>query len=224
MNSTLQTSTLEFLQDLSMNNNREWFQANKSQYEVALDNFKSFVKSVELALQEKDVIEKTKVFRIYRDVRFSKDKTPYKTNFSAGFTRAGKHRRGGYYLMLEPGQFHVAGGFWNPESKDLQYIREGIARDAEDLKAAINDENFVKRFSSLAGDELKSSPRGYSKDHPEVNLLRKKQFLVSQNFTIADSIQPDFKNEVVDCFISMIPMFDAIRDMLLYDGNGEERM
>lgn len=224
MNSTLQTSTIEFLQDLSMNNNREWFQANKPQYEAALNNFKSFVGSVEVLLQEKDVIEKTKIFRIYRDVRFSKDKTPYKNNFSAGFTRAGKHRRGGFYLMLEPGQFYVAGGFWNPETKDLKYIRDGIDADAEDLKAAISDKEFLKRFKTIEGDELKSAPRGYSKDHPEIDLLRKKQFLVSQTFTVSELIQSDFKKEVVDCFVAMIPMFDAIRDMLLFDGNGEERM
>lgn len=223
MSVLIQEETIRFLQDLQGNNHREWFQQEKSRYQEALDNFKAWVNEVAKGLQTFDEIEAVKVFRIYRDVRFSTDKTPYKTHFSAGFTRAGKYRRGGFYVQLEPDSFFVGGGFWNPNKDDLSYIRQGIADDATDLKLAISAPDFIARFQELHGEQLKSAPRGYAKDHPEIELLRYKQFLASRNYGLHQVQQPNFDQVVVADFKAMLPFFDAIRDFMLYDNNGEER-
>ncbi|WP_236975933.1 DUF2461 domain-containing protein [Membranihabitans maritimus] len=223
MTTGIQSETLDFLQDLALNNDRDWFNEHKPLYRKGLEDFKAFIQGLKIQLMQFDEIERSKIFRIYRDIRFSKDKTPYKTHFSAHFVRSGKFRRGGFYFQISPEKVFVAGGFWKPERKDLEFIRQGIAADSTELRKAINESDFKKRFGALGGEELKTAPRGYDKDHEEVDLLRKKQFVVSREYPAKLALNPGFVEEVVADYRSMIPMFTAITDFLLFDGNGQER-
>ncbi len=126
---------------------------------------------------------KKSVFRIYKDVRFSKDKTPYNNHWSGSFRRATKKLRGGYYFRIEPGNSFVAGGFWGPVSDDMKRIRQDIDANYPDWRKLLANETFVKTFGRLMGAKLGSMPRGYAKDHPAVDLLRYKQFMLRHQFT-----------------------------------------
>ena len=146
---TILPDTLQFLCDLSENNNRDWFLANKARYEAAHQNMLQFAGEVEKALGATDVLEGSKVFRIYRDVRFSKDKSPYKNNFGTGFTRATKLRRGSYYLHIEPGASFAGGGFWQPEPHDLKRIRDEFARDDRPIRQIMAHPDFIRYFGNF---------------------------------------------------------------------------
>jgi len=217
----IQPGVLQFLSDLSQNNNREWFLANKPRYEAALANMKQFVKSVESALGETDHIEDSTLFRIYKDVRFSKDKLPYKNNFGMGFTRATKRLRGGYYLHIEPGASFAGGGFWQPEAQDLKRIRDEFVMDAQSIREIIAEPTFKKYFGTLDGEELKTAPRGYDKDSPAVDLIRKKSFVVRRSFTDAEVASEGFLQEVKRTFEAMRPYFDYMSMVLTTNMNGE---
>ena len=217
---TIQPDTIKFLKSISKNNNRDWFQKNKAKYEAALGNIKEFVKAVEAGLNEKDVIEKSKTFRIYRDVRFSKDKSPYKEYFGSSFTRAGASRRGGYYVHLEPGNNFVGGGFWAPNPADLKRIRDEIAMDDKPMRKIISSKNFKKYFGELQGEAVKTAPKGFSKDHPAIDLIRMKQFTVSRQFSDDEVLNKNFKKEVVKTFEAMRPYFDYMTQVLTTDLNG----
>ncbi len=148
--------TIKFLQELGNNNNREWFTENKKQFEKAQKNSKEFFSEINTELSKVDSIEKMNVFRIYRDVRFSKDKSPYKTNFGVSFGRTKPLLRGGYYLHIEPGGCFVGGGFWEPNAEDLNRIRKELELDASEFRAIISDKNFKKVFGEITGEELKT--------------------------------------------------------------------
>ena len=218
----IESSTLKFLKDLEKNNNREWFLGHKVQYETSLDNIKQFKDEVVKGLNKKDVIEDGKVFRIYRDVRFSKDKSPYKNNLGIHFTRATKARRGGYYLHIEPGHAFAGGGFWAPDPADLKRIRDEIAHDDKPIRKIISQKKFVQYFGMLGGDELKSAPSGYERDHPAIDLIRKKQFVISRKFTDKEVTSPGFLKEVVLTFEAMRPFFDYMTEVLTTDANGRK--
>src|SRR5688572_17291647 len=178
----IESSTLKFLKNLDAHNDREWFLAHKEDYAKALNNIREFKDAVVKNLSRKDMIEDGRVFRIYRDVRFSKDKAPYKNNFGIHFTRAGKQLRGGYYLHIEPGKSFVGGGFWAPEPQDLKRIRDEFAFDDKPIRKIISNKKFIQYFGSLQGDELKTAPSGYERDHPAIDLIKKKQFTIGRNF------------------------------------------
>jgi uncharacterized protein (TIGR02453 family) len=217
----IKQASLQFLAELSVNNNREWFQANKVRYEAALENIKQVVKAVEGALGETDHLEGSTLFRIYKDVRFSKDKLPYKNNFGMGFTRATKRLRGGYYLHIEPGASFVGGGFWQPNTEDLKRIRDEFVMDDQPIRDIIADPTFQKYFGSIQGDELKTAPRGYEKDSPALDLIRKKSFTVHRNFTDEEVMADDFLQEVKRTFEAMRPYFDYMSMVLTTNLNGE---
>lgn len=214
-------STLQFLKDLSVNNDRVWFLANKDRYEAALENIKQFMKAVELALGETDHLEEANLFRIYRDVRFSKDKAPYKNHFGMGFSRSTKLLRGGYYLHIEPGASFAGGGFWQPNPQDLKRIRDEFAADDKPIREIIADARFQEYFGKLQGDELKTAPQGYDKDHPAIDLLRKKSFTVHRSFTDEEITSDRFLQEVKLSFEAMRPYFDYMSQVLTTDLNGE---
>lgn len=216
----IEKTTLQFLQDLAENNHRDWFTANKNRYEAAQENMKKFTKAVENALGETDHLESAKLFRIYRDVRFSKDKTPYKNSFGIGFSRATKRLRGGYYLHIEPGASFVGGGFWQPNASDLKRIRDEFAADDTPIRKIMADATFKKYFGSLQGEELKSAPRGFDKDSPALDLIRKKSFTVSRKFTDAEVCSAGFLQEVKLTLEAMRPYFDYMSEVLTTDLNG----
>jgi uncharacterized protein (TIGR02453 family) len=172
-------------------------------------------------MTKKDSIEKFHVHRIYRDVRFSKDKTPYKTYFGLHLGRKKPHLRGGYYVSIEPGRSFVGGGFWEPSKEDLYRIRKEIELDDSELRDLLAAPDFVKMFGGLKGEELKTAPRDFDKEHPAIDLLRKKQFLVMRPFTDKEVLNRSFLDEVIASFEAMRPLFDYMSIVLTTDANGE---
>jgi len=217
---SISKSILDYLIDLKQNNNREWFTENKSRFEKEQKEIKSFFNGVKNELNKIDSIEKLQIFRIYRDVRFSKDKTPYKTHFSAGYVRQKPFLRGGYYLHIENNASFVGGGFWEPNKDDLLRIRKELAIDASELRDIVQSADFKKYFGTLEGDELKTAPRDFDKDHPNIDLIRKKQYLVTRRFTNKEVLSPNFEEEVVATFKAMRPFFNYMSDVLSTDLNG----
>ena len=218
----IEKSTLKFLKDLAKNNDRVWFKASKNEYDYALANMKGLIESIETELNKIDMIEKKKVFRIYRDVRFSKDKTPYKDHLGGSFTRATAARRGGYFLGIQPGNKSIiAGGFWNPESTDIKRVREELALDPSDFRKIINAKKFKDLFGQLEGQSLKNIPRGFDKESPAGDLLRMKQYLCYRPVSDKEIIEPDFLKKVVDTYRGMLPFFNFMSSVLTTNINGE---
>lgn len=218
---TIKKETLEFLKNLKDNNNREWFTEHKPKYDLAKENAKTFANELVVEMQKHDHIEGVKVFRIYRDVRFSKDKTPYKTNIGCGFTRATEALRGGCYLNIEPGNTFVGGGFWNPNAQDLKRIRNEFLFNSAPFRSIISSKKFKDYFGSLEGDELKTAPKGFDKEHPDIDLIRKKQFLIARRFSDKEVISTDFLEECNETFKAMRPFFDFMSETLTTNENGE---
>ena len=209
---------------LRENNNRPWFNEHKDRYLAAHANMIAFADALIERMSHFDKIEtmngKQSLFRIYRDTRFSKNKQPYKNYFAGRMRRATKWLRGGYYYHLEPGASFVAGGFWRPNAPDLKRIREELAADPASLRNIISTPDFKKTFSALIGETVKTAPKGYKKDHPAIDLLRYKQFLVKHDFSDAEVLAPDFLEKAVDVFCHMRPFFDYMSDVLTTDSNG----
>ena len=184
MSVSVSNSTLQFLKDLNKNNNREWFSKNKDRYLAAQANVAEFV---ELLIEETGKFDaeiqkldaKKTMFRIYRDTRFSLDKTPYKTNFGASLGMGKGNRISGYYLHIEPQKSFLAGGVYHPESAVLKQIRAEIAANQEEFLAILNQNEFRNNFRGLSvEDKLKRVPAGYDKDHPMAEFLKLKSFNV----------------------------------------------
>lgn len=179
--------TFNFLAELVENNNREWFQANKEKYDAARANVIALATSLIDKLHQidpgvnADLDPKKSVMRIYRDIRFSKNKIPYKNNFGVSFPSHGL-KLGGveYYLQIQPGKSFIAGGYWMPEAEHLKAIRQEIDYNAADLKKVIDEPEFIKLFGDFRKqDQLKTVPRDYSADNENIELLKLKSFIVS---------------------------------------------
>lgn len=218
--SSLGKEIFDFLKELKDNNDREWFNEHKDRYKKTYDSFKAFTLALENEMSHHDELENRKVHRIYRDVRFSKDKTPYSPRYSVSFVRATKWRRGGYYLHIEPGKCFIGGGFWAPESADLKRIRLDIAADASYLRKIITDSQFVSTFGALQGEQLKTAPKGFDKNHPDIDLLRYKQFLIMHELKDSEVLAAGFAKKVSTVFEQMRPLFDYMSDVLTTDENG----
>lgn len=214
-------STFDFLSTLKQNNNRAWFQENKTNFIKEKEGVSAFLDNIRSGLEKTDQIEKTHLYRIYRDVRFSKDKTPYKTHFGGSFTRATKLRRGGYYFHVSPGDSFIGGGFFAPDKDDLYRIRKEIEINDSEFRAIITAPKFVKYFGHLEGNELKTAPRGFAKDHVAIDLLRKKQFYVLHRFTDEEMMQEGIIKKSIDIYNTLRPFFDYMSDVLTTDLNGE---
>ncbi|WP_108804364.1 DUF2461 domain-containing protein [Aquimarina sp. Aq107] len=211
----------EFLKDLKKNNHRDWMQEHKKRYQSNEKDLKAFYASVTEKLNEEDEIEKTKVFRINRDVRFSKDKTPYNVHRSVSFSRAGAHRRGGYYLRLEPGNSRMAGGFFSPEPKDLLRIRKEFEMDDQEIRDILDHSDFKKAFGGFnTGYQVKTAPKGFSKDHPSIDLIKNKSFFVEHEFTDKEVFAEDFLEKLIYHYRLLRPYFDYMSDVLTTDLNG----
>lgn len=218
-------SSLEFLALLKNNNSREWFNEHKDEFVEQQEYVENFASALLHELNLNDVIEtqsgKKSLYRIYRDTRFSKDKTPYKSHWSGSFKRASKHRRGGYYFHLEKGNSFVAGGFWGPSPADLKLIRDDIAFDGTALRKIISSDGFVFNFGNLKGEQLATAPKGFTKDDPEIDLLRYKQFLLVRKFTDKEVLDQNFVKLAGQTFVAMRPFFDYMSAVLSGDANGE---
>jgi uncharacterized protein (TIGR02453 family) len=222
----LQPSNLNFLEELKRNNNREWFNNHKDLYQQEFLWVSDFAEALLNQLNRHDLIEtpsgKKSLYRIYRDVRFSKDKTPFQTYWGGGFRRATKYRRGGYYYHFEKGNSFIAGGFWGPSASDLKLVRESILFDAEPFRKILADKSFIENFESLKGEKLKTAPKGYDKDHNDIDLLRYKQFLLVKRFTDEEVLSKDFLVNLNNGFTQMRPFFDLMSEILTTDANGLE--
>ncbi|PPK85597.1 uncharacterized protein (TIGR02453 family) [Neolewinella xylanilytica] len=221
----VQRSTYDFLRDLAANNDRDWFTDHKPRYEAARANVSDFAEALLERLRKTDVIStesgRKSLFRIYRDVRFSKNKLPYKTNIAGSFERDGLLRRGGYYFSLSPERNMVGGGFYGIERDDLNRIRQELAADAGALRAILADKEFGRQFSALRGEQLKTAPQGYPRDHPDIDLLRYKQFYAAREFSEAEVLDPGFIDRAEDVLLALRPFFDYFSEVLTTDANGE---
>ncbi|WP_294239575.1 DUF2461 domain-containing protein [uncultured Chryseobacterium sp.] len=211
----------EFLKQLERNNTRQWFTAHKAEYDAVAKENKLLFNRIHAGLQDHDQISGMHLYRIYRDVRFSKDQTPYKTHFGAGYSRLKPMLRGGYYIHLEPGNSFVGGGFWGPDAKDLLRIRKELEISTAEIDKIISDQTFINYFQEIKGDAVKTAPRGFDKNHPAINLIRKKQYVVMRPFTDKEVLSGDFAKEVVLTFLAMRPFFDYMSEVLTTDLNGQ---
>src|SRR5690554_7220285 len=216
--SLIRPSTLKFLTDLKANNNREWFTENNEPYTEAHENMLEFMGALIGEMDKIDNIEDDSVrrslFRIYSDVRFSKNKTPYKSFFGGRMRRATSMLRGGYYIHIEPGNTFLTGGFRNPSPSDLKLIRTELAHDAAPLRAIMEDEEFKNTWGTFVGKSVKTAPRGFDADHPDIDLIRMKQFRLVH--PIADDIvlSENFIFEIVKSFLTIRPFFNYMSEVL----------
>ncbi|MFH7011728.1 DUF2461 domain-containing protein [Flavobacterium sp. FlaQc-52] len=221
---TIPKSSLDFLQELKANNNKPWFDANKTTYLNELNHIETFAGALLQELSKTDVLEtasgKKSVYRIYRDIRFSKDKTPFKSFWGGSYTRATSERRGGYYYHLEQGNSFIAGGFWGPNAADLKRVRSEFAHDPEPMQKILHSESFIRTFGTLQGEQLKTKPKGFDIDHEAIDLLRYKQFLLIKRFTDQEVLSPHFLEQALDTFKNMRPFFDYMSEILTTDING----
>lgn len=219
----VEKSTFQFLNELKENNNREWFAEHKNRYTKAQKNAKNVFAQIHKNLENHDLIEKSKMMRIYRDVRFSNDKTPYKPHFANSFSRLGAALRGGYFIRIKPGESMLAGGFWEPNKEDLFRIRKEIEQDASEIRGILKDENYIKHFGGKfeSFNELKTAPRGFDKEHPDVDLLRKKGFIAIKNFTDDEVLSLEFAELVDESYQALRPFFNLFSDILTTNLNGE---
>lgn len=220
----IDAQSLDFLNQLKQNNNRDWFNAHKEWFEKEQQKIQNFASAVLADLNTHDVIEtpsgKKNLHRIYRDTRFSTNKSPYKTNWNGHFRRAAKHRRGGYYFHIEPGHTFLAGGFWGPVSADMKLIRDNIAFDSSPLRKILNSAGFKSTFGTLRGEQLKTAPKGFSADHEAIDLLRYKQFVLVRSFSDDEVLTPGFIAEAGKTYRHMRPFFDYMSEVLTTDVNG----
>ena len=212
---------LDFLTKLGENNNKEWFSANKHLYTKANEEFKTLASKIHEELSKFDLLEAPKTFRIYRDVRFSADKSPYKRNMGVHIARATKLRRGGYYLHVEPGASFIGGGFWQPEPHDLKRIRDEFAADPHSIQKVIQSPDFQQYFHHLSGEKLTRPPKGYDSQLPAIDLIKHKSFVASKPLSDAELLNPDFHILAADVFRTMIPFHDYMSTVLTTNLNGE---
>ena len=210
-----------FLKSLKKHNNRPCFKENITNFRAAETNVKLLYSELYNELNQVDSIDKFKVFRIYRDVRFSLNKTPYKTHFSGSFHRTKPDLRGGYYLHLAPNnESFIATGFWEPQKDDLFRIRKEFEQDDRDIRKIIENKKFIAVWGPFVGDELKTAPKGFNKEHRAIDLIRKKQFIFTKKYTDKEVLSSDFLKEVDNAFKAVRPFFNYMSDVLTTDLNG----
>jgi uncharacterized protein (TIGR02453 family) len=212
---------LKFLKDIARNNDRDWFEKNKPKYLEAKENFEDFLEVVHKEILKFDdglagLNPRKLGFRIYRDVRFSKDKRPYKTNMGAGFSPNGKLvQEPGYYVHIEPGKSFFASGLYMPEPSKLAAVRQEIDYSAAKFLKILNDKKFKKHFKGLDDfDKLKTVPKGYAKDHPHIEYLKHKSFIVETSFTDADVTSKNFPKKVAELAKIVKPFNDFLKEAI----------
>jgi uncharacterized protein (TIGR02453 family) len=214
-----------FLKKLKQNNNREWFHEHKTVFKELELGVKQFYAQVYEQLNTVDSIDTFKIFRIYRDVRFSKNKLPYKTHFGGSFHRTKPELRGGYYLHIAPqNESFIATGFWDPSKEDLFRIRKEFEIDSEELRELMAQPEFKSVWGALQGEELKSAPRGFDKLDPNIDLIRRKQFIFTKKFTDKEVLSNDFKQQVINDFKVIRPYFNYMSSVLTTNLNGESTL
>lgn len=221
---TINASNFDFLEKLNANNHRDWFNDHKDWYQKSHDNVIEVADRMLRLLSETDQIAtengKKSLMRIYRDVRFSKDKSPYNPRWAGSFNRIKPELRGGYYFRIQPGESIVGGGFYNPNNDDIKLIREHIAQDDEPLRQILAHPTFKSTFGELQGERLKTVPKGFEKDHPALDLLQFKSMYCFKTFTDKEVMNKDFAEKAVATFVALRPFFDLMTEYLTTDMNG----
>ena len=219
----LQSSTFKFLRVLKKNNNKPWFDAHRGDYEKAKKDFEQFVQSVidkhgKSDAGIKDLIAKNCLFRINRDVRFSKDKSPYKTNFGAHINKGGKKSMlAGYYFHLEPGQCFAGGGIWMPIPDDLKKVRQEVDYNFAELKKIIGSKKFKSVYGDLSKDPdytLSRVPKGYEPDNPAAEYLKLKSFIAMIRIKDADLASKNLLKKTIEAFETLQPLLNFINRSL----------
>ncbi len=223
----IEKQTLVFLKELAKNNNREWFSENKSRYLNSQENVIHFLDQLIVKMNQHDRIEtqsgKESLYRIYNDVRFSKDKTPYSPRFAGNFRRQKPLLRGGYYFWIKPGESRVGCGFTYPNAEDLLRTRQDIDINHKQWERLLNSKAMQATFGDMTGNQVKTSPRGFAKDHAAIDLLRYKQFWFERSFTDKEVLTNDFLEQVNKTFKSIRPFFNHMSEVLITNLNGEDR-
>lgn len=220
----IQSQTLDFLKNIKLNNNKPWFEEHKSQYLSARENMEQFVADLLHLFPTIDSeIHSLKpsdcLFRIYRDVRFSKDKTPYKINMSAAFHKGGKKSGyGGYYIHIQPGgNSFIGGGLWSPSAENVKKVRQEIDYNWPEFESIIHSKHFQKTFGTLERDKdqvLQNPPRGYEKDHPAIEYLKLKSWVVSQNISDKELMKNGVLKQIATSFKTLSPFLHFLNRAL----------
>ncbi len=220
----IEKRTLSFLDRLAKNNNREWFYEHKDDYENAKLNVEGFADAMIAKLSRHDKIQtrtaKECLWRIYNDVRFSKDKTPYNPRFGGHFKRVKPFLRGGYYFWIKPGETRIGCGFTYPNAIDLKRIREDITYNLAEWNRMLRSKRIVQHFGEMRGERVQTIPRGFSKDDPARTLLCFKQYWFERSFSDNEVLSPGFISEVDASYKAIRPFFDYMTEVLTTDTNG----
>jgi uncharacterized protein (TIGR02453 family) len=219
----LQPATIKFLKDLKKNNNKPWFDANRNRYDISKKDFELFIQSLidKHGKKDKSIAElkaKECMFRINRDIRFSKDKTPYKTNMGASINRGGrKSVFAGYYFHCEPGDSFVGGGLWVPMPPELKKVRQEIDYSFDELKKIIDSKKFKSVYGNLyKGDDatLSKVPQGFEKDNPAADYLKLKSFIALKSLKEVDLTSKDLVKIVTEAFETLQPLLYFINEAI----------
>ncbi len=210
------STIFDFLKDLTVNNNKEWFNDNKIRYQTAKDDFESYIDQLIALAHSIDPSighphAKDCIFRIYRDVRFSKDKLPYKNNFGAYIAHGGrKSPYAGYYLHIEPDNSFIGGGIYCPNPQILKTVRESIMDNAEEYIGIIKNKTFKKTFHEVWGEKVKTAPKGFSKNDPNIDLIRPKSYALVSNLSDEEILDQKFEKQIIKTFKTMKPFNDFL--------------
>jgi len=218
------------MRSLKRNNRREWFQERKQTYEQYVrEPMQAIVEALapELERFAPDIIASTKVslFRIYRDTRFSKDKSPYKTHVAASFPPRGmaKHQGAGFYFHIAPTEFYIGGGLWMPDPKDLKVVREHIAGRLRQFESIIHAPKFRKMFGEISGAQLMRVPHGYAKDHTAAHYLKFKQYVATRLLPVSAATTGSFGTRLLETFRTLYPLIRFLNEPILRTQKLRER-
>jgi uncharacterized protein (TIGR02453 family) len=219
MNNT-NKEVFSFLEELKLNNNRVWFENNKKRFLNIKNDIKLVSSEIVDKINSHDDIESSKIFRIYRDVRFSKNKTPYKTNLGISFKRSSPNLRGGYYFHIKPNESFIACGFFNPNKEDLLRIRKELEFDSDDFRDILNNKSIKNNWGDIDGDPLKTSPRGFLKNSPNIDLIRMKRFIFLKKYSDDSVFSSNFVEKISNDYKVLRPFLDYMSMVLTTDLNG----
>ena len=221
MKSIITTEVFDFLKSLEQNNEREWFNQQKKSFKNVEKQVKDFCAEVFELLSQHDKLDSFKLFRIYRDVRFSKNKAPYKTHFGCSFKREQPGLRGGYYIHIQPSKSFIAVGFWEPNSADLKRIRQELDYEASEFRRILSHNKLSSVWGSLKGEQLKTAPRDFPKDHPDMDLIKFKQFLLIKEFTDEQVKKSSFGADISESIKVARPFLNWMSHALTTNLDGE---
>ena len=217
--------SLDFLKQLENNNNREWFELHRNEFEESKREVQELTNSLiqEIGKFDSSILKlnyKDCVFRIYRDTRFSKNKTPYKNNMGAVFTDGGKKSpKAGYYIHIQPGASFLAAGVWMPDAPVLQAIRREIYFNHINLRGILGKDNLNSMFNTMGDHQLKTAPKGYDKEHPAIDLLRFKSFVLSRSLSDKEVHSKDLAIKAAAVFKEMSPFIQFLNEAIVLSGN-----